>query len=536
MALLAVAQSMRAAVGLGRRSVKLEQLQHVPPTLRTADPSVAVEMAAGSLGLPSGLLTFGRGDLFSAALQSPAIARDVFGFAWLAHLDAARTEASEHLIRSSLIAWSRHIARGSDIAGEPAVMARRALSLLAHADAGLSTASARDFDLVMDLVQSEFQTLAREVKRMPITHARLTALIALVEYELISNQSDATLRVTEQRLAGELNRQVLGDGGHISRSPAVALDIALDLAPLRRLYLVSQRRVPDAVTGALSRLASMLHMLQLPDRALARFNGMGATPIGDLLTVLRQQIPGELPPMTMQAQDSGYVRVAAGASVLLFDAGPGPQSLPGETPFAGALSFEFGANTVSIIVNCGAGRESPAKSSMRATAAHSALVLAGASSAPLVGGRDGFVACALETGAQTSQTITASLDSYKARHAEVHHRTLTLSPDGHQLTGIDRLEAIGKRSTVLPFEVHFHLHPSVFVEPAADRKSIRLTAGDGSVWAFSADGFVPAIEASIYYAAASGPKPSLQLVLRSTTAEARLVQWQLSRLQPPLTR
>ncbi len=534
MAFLSVAQSMRAAVRR-RSAARLDHLLHVPPSLRTADPSVSTELAAGSIGLPSGLLQFGRRDMFAVALEEPAKARDLFGFSWLAHLDAARTEVSEQQIRASLIAWSKHPARQSDMAAEPAVMARRALSLLAHADAGLATASARDFDTVMDLVASEFDALARETKRMPVTQARLTALVALAEYALVSSQSEGQIIAVEQRLTAELQRQILGDGGHISRNPAGQLDIALDLVPLRRLYLVSQRPVPAALTAALERLASMLRFLQMPDRSLARFNGMGATPIGDLLTLLRQQAPGATAPGTAEAKDSGYVRLCAGASVLIFDAGPGAQSLPGDAAFAGAMSFEFGAGAISLIVNCGAGRDTPAKSNMRASAAHSTLVLAGASSAPLVGGRAGYVTHTLDAPEADVQKIVASLDGYKARHGEVHHRTLSLSADGTCIKGIDRLEPTSKAATATPYEIHFHLHPSVFVEPAVDRAAVRLTAGDGSVWSFAADEIVPAIEASIYYAGVSGPKPTVQLVLRGTTAENRLINWRLERLQPPAT-
>ncbi len=532
MALLAVANSLRAAIRFRRRSSgRLEQMLHVPPSLRTADPSVSTELAAGTIGLSSGLLQFGNRDMFAVALEDPAKARELFGFAWLAHLDAARTELAEQQIHANLTTWARHMARQSSFANEPAVMARRALSLLAHADAGLAAASPREFDAVLDLIEDELATLAREVKRMPITHARLTAEIALVEYALVSGRSEGEILGAERRLTGELRRQIHSDGGHISRNPAALLEIALDLVPLRRLYVVCQRAVPDGVDMALTRMSSMLQTLRMPDRSLARFNGMGATPIGDLLSVLRHLAPGIRATGTAQARETGYLRLAAGTTVLVFDAGPGQESLPGEAPFAGAMSFEFGSGAVALVVNCGAGRDVPAKSSMRATAAHSTLVLAGMSSAPLVGGRSGLVSAALDTSEDGPQRITARLDGYKARHGEVHHRTLTLSTDGNRLEGQDCLEAATANALTAPYEIHFHLHPSVFVEPAADGQAVRLTAGDGSVWTFGSDELVPAIESSIYYAGASGPKSTLQLVLRGTTADARLINWRFERVQ-----
>ena len=532
MALSNVAQSVRRAIDFRRRRrvPGLDQLQHVPPNLRATDPSLAIEMANGTIGLPSGLLKFGAASPFTTALREPASARDLFAFAWFAHLDAARTEQSEHLMRALLLDWSRNAARRSALAAEPAVMARRALSLLAHADGSLATAAASDFDAIMDLLAEEFADLAREVKRMPLTLARLTARIALVAFDLAAGADVGACVANERVLAVELKRQILPDGGHMSRNPQAVLETALDLVALRRLYTARQRPVPAPVTDALGRTTKMLLALQMPDQSLGRFNGMGATPIGDLLSVMRQLAPGADKPGPLHAPETGYARLAAAGTVVLFDAGPGAETLAGEAPFAGALSFELGAGTVSIVVNCGAGFEQPPKPSARATTAHSALGLAGTSSAPPTGARSGQVRCTLDVSSASGQTLTAASDGYKVRNGEVHHRSLTLSADGRRLDGIDRLEAHGQAPATAPFEIHFHLHPSVFVEPAADRRTITLKAGDGSVWSFDSGEIIPSIESSIYHAAASGPKPSVQLVVRGLTSDTREVRWHFARI------
>lgn len=537
MALSNVAQSVRRAIGLGRRVPGLDQLLHVPPNLRATDPTLADEMANGSIGLPSGLLKFGSRSPFAVALSEPSVARELFAFAWLAHLDASRTLAAEQQMRALLIEWSTHPARRSPFALEPAVMARRAMSLLAHADGCLAGASAREFDAIMDLLVADFAELAREVKRMPLALARLTARIALVAFELAA-RTDAggkpeQLAEQQRRLAIELQRQVLPDGGHMSRNPQAVLDTALDLVPLRRLYAACQRPLPGPIASALQRLTKMLQALQMPDQSLGRFNGMGATPVGDLLTVLRLLAPGAEKPGALHAAETGYVRLVAGSTVVLFDAGPGPETLAGEAPFAGALSFELGTGAVSLVVNCGAGADVPAKPSQRATTSHSALVLAGTSSAPPTGARSGQVRCVLD--AATEQAITASSDGYKTRHGEVHHRTLKLSTDGTRLHGIDRLDAASKSAAPLPFEIHFHLHPSVIVEPAADRRTVTLKAGDGSAWTFDGGDLVPAIETSIYHAAATGPKLSAQLVLRGLTSDVREISWHFRRTRAATT-
>ena len=62
----------------------------------------------------------------------------------------------------------------------------------------------------------------------------------------------AQARLTEARrapLCDELDRQILPDGGHVSRNPGVLVDLLLDLLPLRQAYRGAQHA---AAAGAAS--------------------------------------------------------------------------------------------------------------------------------------------------------------------------------------------------------------------------------------------------------------------------------------------
>ncbi len=540
---LTVAANMRRAVGLkvARRTTRLEQLQVVPPNLRAVDPAFSKELADGALGLAAGSLKIGSTGVFDQAIGDEAVRRELYAFGWLRHLDAARTAQAEAQARGLLLAWARCAARRSPIAHDPSVAARRALSLLAHADTALTGASAGDFDRIMDLIGEEFAALTEITPRLPTALARLTALIALNSFHVCGGATSAATRIaTERRLAAELKRQVLPDGGHLSRSPAALLDTALDLLPLRRLYLTSQIPVPEPINAALKRMKGMLLLLQHGDRQLGRFNGMGATPIAELSTVLKNLEWAEIADdgTTRHAADTGYIRLAVGDAVVLFDAGPGDETLAGDAPFAGALSFEFSSGHAPLIINCGSDHSilDQPRMEARATASHSTLVLGNVSSAPIAGARGGSTKAKLQTHPEDTapSVIVASTDGYRARFNAVHTRTLSLLRDGWLLEGCELIETSG--SAELPFDVRFHLHPSVYVETDADCRTLRLTAGDGSRWTFTCDGAMSTIENSAFCAGQSNPKQTVQLVLHAQTSAAPVttteVTWRLQRMSP----
>ena len=51
-----------------------------------------------------------------------------------------------------------------------------------------------------------------------------------------------------RRLVDELERQILPDGGHISRNPGALIELLLDLLPLRQAF--AARNVPAAARAA----------------------------------------------------------------------------------------------------------------------------------------------------------------------------------------------------------------------------------------------------------------------------------------------
>lgn len=164
-------------------------------------------------------------------------------------------------------------------------------------------------------------------------------------------------------LLRELPEQVLVDGGHFERSPmyhALALEDVLDLVNLLRAH--GDDGTSPLARSLLTRVPAMLHWLRCmshPDGGIALFNDAaeGIAPANAEIEAYASRLgfSAPYPPLDGVAHlaASGYVRVARGAAVAIFDCAPiGPDYLPGHA-HADTLSFELSVNGRRIVVNGG---------------------------------------------------------------------------------------------------------------------------------------------------------------------------------------
>ena len=193
------------------------------------------------------------------------------------------------------------------------------------------------------------------------------------------------IKSTTERLKGELERQILPDGGHTSRDPGAVIEILLDLLPLRQAFASRNIAPPQALQNAIDRMMPMLRFFRHSEGTFAHFNGMGATPADLLLTLLAYDDARGAP--FANAPYSGYQRLAAGGAVAVVDTGCAPPIEMSSYAHAGCLSFEFSSPRQSlIVVNCACAGDRPRnwRPIARATAAHSTVTFNDASSARFV--------------------------------------------------------------------------------------------------------------------------------------------------------
>ena len=279
---------------------------------------------------------------------------------------------------------------------------------------------------------------------------RMQALVALTYAALCMAGQARHLRTAVKQLVAEIERQILPDGGHVSRNPGALIELLLDLLPLRQAFAARNIAPPPQLNNAIDRMMPMLRFFRHGDGNFAHFNGMGPTQPDLIATILAYDDARGTP--LSNAPHSGYQRVEANDLMVLMDTGPPPPIGMSQEAHAGCLSFELSSGLQRIVVNCGlpATSRETWRQVARATAAHSTVVFNDTSSCRFL--EDGVVQAADRHADRRAARnrcpvareeradailLRASHDGYADRFSVVHQRALRLSADGHRLDGED---------------------------------------------------------------------------------------------------
>jgi uncharacterized heparinase superfamily protein len=530
-------RSLASAFVGTRRAPVADSFTLVPQEIRATDPAFASELAAGYLGLAGRTLALQGRSPFDLEAPDEAWRTALHGFGWLGHMKANGSAEAGRRAAGLVREWVvRHRGeRGEAFA--PDVVGRRVMSWIANADFLAEHATDAEFDALA-------QSLTRQIRRLEQTWAQarvgqpcIEALSGLVLADIAVEGREQSLVRSQQLLMRELSRQIMRDGGHVSRNPAVLLEMLLDLVPIRHAYAARRLEQPESLEPIMSRMAAMLRYLRLGDGSLARFNGAGAHRLDELATVLSYDRTPEQE--LAAAEQSGYFRLRRGPTLLLVDAGAGPPIEHAGAATASALAFELSSGRSLLLAGRGhpALSSAPRASGWRLTPSFNTLAIDGQSSGNLVPAAtlEGLVADAAMRG---PASVRASLDDgegncrlamshngYLDRFGLLHRRELTLRSDGRGLSGIDRLEP--PRGSLrlkrdLPFAVHFHLAPGVEIEAEGVGRWATLIAPDCQRWTILVTGATLEVEEDTD---AHGRHGGLQFVLRAATFGESEVAW-----------
>ena len=497
------------------------------------DPARGARLLRGELEVEGTVRQFEGWSAADGPLAWRAAAQS---FAWMRDLRTLGTDAARVHARDLVEDW---LARGAaePLAALPEIAAGRICALLGHWDFVAATAEEAFRRRVLASLLADARAV---VAGLPAESAHRGALVVMKASiaAAVAFEEEAWLTRALRFLPAELERQFHPDGGHVERSPQAQMLAAQDLVEIRNLLNGVGLDAPPTLASAIERAGSALRLFRHADQGLALFNGTREEPgaIVDLV-LTHAQARGRAP---MLLEETGFHRLAAGRTLVIADCGVPP---PGRAPHpgtgqprggdrfahAGTLSFEMSVGRDRLIVNCGASPASePAwRDALRATAAHSTLVLADTNSSEVrdegLGRRPERVEVERHE-MNGAQWLDASHDGWRRTHGVVHRRRLYLSEGGDDLRGEDMLEPPG--TTARPFVLRFHLHPGVSASLLEDGGVLlRLPGGQG--WRLRARGAEAALEDSLY--AGGEPRRSLQVVLTAEVG-AETVQWALSRI------
>lgn len=522
----------------------VDHLLIVPQDLRTADPSFWSELEHGEFGLGGVIVSLRGSSPFVVEERNPTWKRELHGFGWLRNLEAAGRDEARETARRLAVEWAlRFGGERAGIAAEPEVAARRLISWLSHANLLLEDADPETYGAITASLGRQLAHLSASWREAAPGYPRLLALVALCFATLSLAGHDRQMRDVEASLAAELAWQVLPDGGHVTRNPALLVELLLDLLPLSQCFTARDRKLPDRLSEAIEHMLPMLRYLRLGDGMLARFNGVSCPQAAGIATIAAYD-DGSLAPLA-EARASGYARLERGASIVVADVGRPPPLAFSASAQAGCLSFEMSTGRELLFVNGGvppvaAGDWLPAS---RATASHNTLTLAEKSSSRQIVHRKlealtgtpplrypERVEWRVEQGEEVA--LEASHDGYHRRHELIHSRRLQLSADGQRLEGRDRLDGLNGKVRLradLPFAIHFHLSPAAQCG-LGDQNAAVITLPGGERWRFTTDGAALTIEDGAYFAESAGPRRAQQIVLRGITYGETEVNWVAERL------
>jgi len=524
-----------------------ERLLIAPQDLRTSDPTIATEVYAGEFSFAGKVVVTEGRSPFEVKAPSREWAEALLGFSWLRHLRAAGTSIARVNARSLVGDWIAMQGRGHFIAWHPEILTRRIISWLTQAPLILQDADHAFYRAFMRSLTRQIRYLRRTAFKARDGYPRLLAAIALALAGLCIAGEARLLKRGTKRLVDELERQILPDGGHISRNPAVLIELLLDLLPLRQAYDARNVPTPPALMNAIDRMMPMLRFFRHGDGAFAQFNGASATPADSLATVLAYDDAHGTP--VSNAPHSGYQRIETGSSIVIADTGKPPPFAVSYEAHAGCLSFEFSHARSRIIVNCGtpAFNRKGWQHVARSTAAHSTATLNETSSCrflrensftrfsgtPIVAGPKLVrVSRAERDGALF---VRAVHDGYAARYGLLHQRSWLLAKNGARLDGEDVfLSADGKqmsRHSRDDFAIRFHLHPNVKASRLADGCTVMLVLPRQQSWLFSAPEVQVQLEESVYLPASDGPRRTNQIVIMGRVRQTPRVIWHLVRTE-----
>lgn len=495
------------------------------PSPALGDPDQAEAILDGGFLLAGRRFPFGNRP-WSVLPPGRVLVEAMHEFVWLNDLRAAGGEAARERARELVGGWIETNRRWTSPAWDPSVLGRRISCWLAGGDFLLNGAPPAFKRAFLESVGTQARHLAGRSARPFADNRALAIVVGRVAASLCLGIGDLTYALDE--LDPLIERQIVADGGHISRNPAIQLTVLRDLIDIRAALMVAEKPVPAALSGAIDRMAPILRAFRHGDGRLALFHGAKELSRSLIDTVLVASNTVERPPAGMP--DSRFTRMAAGRTLIIADVGvpPPPHTFRGH---AGLLAFEMSDGRDRLIVNCGGfvGDDDRWREAARSTAAHSTLTVDETDAAELTD-KIWRRARRPRIDAERKETdgaiwLDARHNGYEARYRLSHARRIYIDATGCDIRGEDILEGKGGRR----FRLRFHLHPDVMAAMSDDGRSITLRSAGGG-WRFMAMGGAMSLEDSPYLGRTDIPQKSRQIVIGGDLdGEGARIKWALKR-------
>lgn len=457
----------------------------------------------------------------------------IHGFEWIRDLKTLGGDKGRMAARAMLENWMEQHPHPDELNWRPDILGLRLSNWLSS------------FPFFGESATPEFQeqfyiSLARQVRHLSRStpgHLAgiplLQAIRGLAYAGLAMEGREQLLEQALNLLHKEIGRQILSDGGHVSRSPQQLLDAVVVLIDIRTALRQGGYPCPERIQHALDRAVPALRFFRHTDRFLALFNGSQEGHEELMKQVLLQS--GSRAKTLNSLPHTGYERLSLGRGLIIMDTGASPKWPHDVTSHAAPLAFEMSYGRERIIVNCGSHpTNADWQDMLRFTAAHSTLTVDDRNACEIH--KDGSlsrkpkkVTCDREDKID-AVLVDASHDGYVPVNGITHRRRLYYADQGNDLRGEDTLTCTTGLNKPHKIAVRFHLHPKVAVSLVKEDQEAILQLPGGTGWRFSASGATLDLEESIYLGEGIRPRKSQQLVIMADMdVDTLQIKWALQR-------
>lgn len=462
----------------------------------------------------------------------------IHGFSWLRDLKALGGDTALRCARDYVRGWMETYHKWDEVSWAPGIAGQRIANWIAlYSFYGQTGDEEFQHDL-MDSMHRQARHIARCLGKQDLSG--LSAFYAskgLVFAGLVFDNKDSWLTLGLDRLEIETKKQVLSDGGHISRSPETLMRAIKILMDIRAGLQAGEYPVPAHLDRTIDKMVDVLRFFRYPDKSLAVFHGGqdGQRPCDANLTEAMIRKSSARNKIPLRLENTGYDRLVMGRSLLMVDTAYTPPSPYDRNAHAAPLAFEFMYGKEKIFVNGGSHPTEPDwRDVLRGTAAHNSMTIDYRNAAEILSdghlGRRARKVSVHREDKKDAALVEASHDGYIQMNGITHRRRLYLGNHGHDLRGEESLTCSIGMTKPSEIALRFHLHPRVKVSLIQDGAEALLRLPGGAGWRFFNQGGQMSLENSIYLGTGTRPAKTKQLVLYGLMhSDVACIKWALQR-------
>src|SRR4051812_29108408 len=248
-----------------------QRLRHLPPPAWLGDPARGNSIATGTLRCAGETVAM-KPSTWKALERRPEILATLHGFGWLDDLAATGSSRATEVARSLVDEWIGEYSRWQPMAWAPPVLGSRIAAWLTHA----RLLSRGEGDPLGPRILAALSTQARHLARVARRdgdEAPLAAIRGLIYAAACDLLSAGGLKRALSLLRAAIARQILPDGGHVSRSPTDSVEALALLVNIRGMLTIAGADLPPELISAIDTMTPMARFYRHPDGKLALFNG-----------------------------------------------------------------------------------------------------------------------------------------------------------------------------------------------------------------------------------------------------------------------